>query len=369
MRKIGAILAGLGIAAAAVSAAAPALAESAMDFYKGKRIYLKIGSQTGGGYDTIGRAIARYMDKHIPGNPKIIVQNIPGGGSLRMMNQIYNTGKKDGSEFGLGSSGMPTTPLLNPKAAKFDPQKLLWIGSPTQIVEILMVSDKSSVQTLEDIYKKELVIGATSPGSATLDFPYITNAISGTKFKIVAGYKGAGGVGLAMQRGEVFGIAGFALASLNSSRWKSLKEKGVVKILAQFGFKRSKRLPDVPLFKLPDNEADLQIIRILYSRMQYGRPFFVIPGVPADRVAALRSAFAATMKDPKFVAAMNKRHLDLFPQDWKQVTENVTAMITAPKDLIAKAKAVMQRKGTVDCKVFSDPKNCRSAKKRKKKKG
>jgi tripartite-type tricarboxylate transporter receptor subunit TctC len=335
MRKIGAILTGLGIGAAALSAAAaPALAESAMDFYKGKRIYLKIGSQTGGGYDTIGRAIARYMDKHIPGNPKIIVQNIPGGGSLRMMNQIYNTGKKDGSEFGLGSSGMPTTPLLNPKAAKFDPQKLLWIGSPTQIVEILMVSDKSTVQTLEDIYTKELIIGATSPGSATLDFPYITNAISGTKFKIVAGYKGAGGVGLAMQRGEVFGIAGFALASLNSSRWKSLKEKGVVKILAQFGFKRSKRLPDVPLFKLPDNEADLQIIRILYSRMQYGRPFFVIPGVPSDRVAALRSAFAATMKDKGFLDQADKLKLFIDPSTPEELAALTKQLYSTPKSVV-----------------------------------
>ncbi|HSR55545.1 MAG TPA: hypothetical protein VLN73_04860, partial [Alphaproteobacteria bacterium] len=205
MRKIATTLTGLGFGLAALTVAgAPVFAQSAMDFYKGKRIYLKIGSSVGGGYDTIGRAIARFMDKHIPGEPRIIVQNVPGGGSLRMMNQIYNTGKKDGSEFGLGSSGMPTTPLLNPKAVKYDPQKLLWIGSPTKLVEILMVSDKSPVQTLDEIYEKELVIGASSPGSATLDFPYITNAISGTKFKIVAGYKGAGGVGLAMQRGEVF---------------------------------------------------------------------------------------------------------------------------------------------------------------------
>lgn len=335
MGKFAAILTGLGCGLVVLSAASvPASAESAMDFYKGKRIYLKIGSSVGGGYDTIGRAIVRFMDKHIPGQPKIIVQNIPGGGSLRMMNQIYNTGKRDGSEFALGSSGMPATPLLNPKAAKYDPRKLLWIGSPTKIVEVLMVSDKSSVQTLADIYKKELVIGASSPGSATLDFPYITNAISGTKFRIVAGYKGAGGVGLAMQRGEVFGIAGFALASLNSSRWKSLKEKGVVKILAQFGFKRSKRIPDIPLFKLPTNEADLQIIRILYSRMDYGRPFFTIPGVPADRLKALRSAFAATMKDKGFLAQAEKLKLYIDPATPAELAALTKQLYSTPKKVV-----------------------------------
>lgn len=335
MRKSIVMLSGLGFGLAALfGTAAPVSAQSAMEFYKGKRIYLKIGSSVGGGYDTIGRAIARFMDKHIPGGPKIIVQNIPGGGSLRMMNQIYNTGKKDGSEFALASSGMPTTPLLNPKAAKYDPQKLMWIGSPTKIVEILMVSDKSSVQTLEGIYKKELVIGASSPGSATLDFPYITNAISGTKFKIVAGYKGAGGVGLAMQRGEVFGIAGFALASLNSSRWKTLKEKGVVKILAQFGFKRSKRLPDIPLFKLPTKEADLQIIRILYSRMDYGRPFFTIPGVPKDRVNALRAAFSKTMVDKGFLAQAEKLKLYIDPATPAELAALTNQLYSTPKPVV-----------------------------------
>ncbi|MDH3242118.1 MAG: tripartite tricarboxylate transporter substrate-binding protein [Alphaproteobacteria bacterium] len=335
MRKSAIFMTGLGLGLAALSGAlAPAAAESAMEFYKGKRIYLKIGSQTGGGYDTIGRAIARFMDKHIPGEPKIIVQNIPGGGSLRMMNQIYNTGKKDGSEFGLGSSGMPTTPLLNPKAAKYDPQKLLWIGSPTKIVEILMVSDKSPVQTLDGIYKTQLVIGASSPGSATLDFPYITNAISGTKFKIVAGYKGAGGVALAMQRGEVFGIAGFALASLNSSRWKTMADKGEVKVLAQFGFKPSKRIPNVPLFKLPTNDADMQIIRILYSRMDYGRPFFAVPGVPADRLDALRTAFAKTMTDKGFLAQAKKLQLYIDPATPEELAALTTQLYSTPKPVI-----------------------------------
>jgi tripartite-type tricarboxylate transporter receptor subunit TctC len=325
----------LGWAALAL-AGAPALAESAAEFYKGKRIYLKIGSSVGGGYDTIGRAVTRHMAKHIPGNPKIIVQNVPGGGSLRMMNQIYNTGKKDGSVFGLGSSGMATTPLLNPKAAKFDPRKLLWIGSPTQLVEVLMVSKKSPIQKLEDIYKKELVIGASSPGSATLDFPYLTNAISGTKFRIISGYKGAGGVGLAMQRGEVHGIAGFALASLNSSRWKSMWKSGEVKILAQFGFKRSKRIPDIPLFKLPTNEPDMQIIRILYSRMQYGRPFFAIPGVPADRIAALRGAFAATMKDSAFLAQAKKLRVVIDPSTPKELEALTTQLYATPPKVVAR---------------------------------
>jgi tripartite-type tricarboxylate transporter receptor subunit TctC len=337
MRKITILLTGLGLGVATLAiAGAPASAESAKDFYTGKRIHLKIGSSVGGGYDTIGRAVARHMVRHIPGGPKIIVQNVPGGGSLRLMNQIYNTGKKDGSEFGLGSSGMATTPLLNPKAAKFDPTKLLWIGSPTKLVEVLMVSKQSPIQKLGDIYKKELVIGASSPGSATLDFPYLTNAISGTKFKIISGYKGAGGVGLAMQRGEVFGIAGFALASLNSSRWKSMWEKGDVKILAQFGFERSNRIPKIPLFKLPTNEPDMQIIRILYSRMQYGRPFFAIPGVPADRIAALRSAFAATMKDAKFLAQAKKLRVVIDPATPKELTALTTQLYATPPKVVAR---------------------------------
>ena len=337
MKKTNQLVTGLVLGCAALAfSGAPALAESAADFYKGKRIYLKIGSSAGGGYDTIGRAVSRYMAKYISGNPRIIVQNVPGGGSLRMMNQIYNTGKKDGSVFALGGSGIAATPLLNPKAAKFDPQKLLWIGSPTHLVEVLMVSKQSPIQKLGDIYKTELVIGASSPGSATLDFPYLTNDSSGTKFKIISGYKGAGGVGLAMQRGEVHGIAGFALASLNSSSWKSRWESGDVKILAQFGFKRSKRIPNVPLFRLPKNEPDMQIIRILYSRMQYGRPFFAIPGVPADRIAALRGAFAATMKDSAFLAQAKKLRVAIEPSTPKELKALTTQLYATPPKVVAR---------------------------------
>ncbi len=335
MREIGKLFTGLSLGLAAIAVAgAPASAGSAEDFYKGKRIYLKIGSSVGGGYDTIGRAITRHMSRYIPGKPRIIVQNVPGGGSLRMMNQIYNTGKRDGSVFALGSSGLAGTPLLNPKAAKFDPRKLQWIGSPTKLVEVLMVSKISPVQKLEDIYKKELVIGASSPGSATLDFPYLTNAISGTKFKIIAGYRGAGGVSLAMQRGEVYGIAGFALASLNSSRWKTSWQNGDIKILAQFGFKRSKRIPNVPLFKLPTNEADMQIIRILYSRMQYGRPFFTIPGVPADRLTALRNAFSATMLDKPFLAQAKKLKLVIDPVTPGELKALTTQLYATPPKVV-----------------------------------
>lgn len=322
---------------------AGAQAQSVADFYKGRQIVLKIGSSPGGGYDIVGRAVARHITRHIPGTPGIIVQNIPGGGSLRMTNQLVNTGKKDGSEFALGSSGMPTTPLLSPKAAHYDPRSFNWIGSLAPIGEVLVVTNDAPVQKLDDIYTTELIVGASSPGSAIMDFPYILNVLTGTKFKIVAGYKGATDIGISMERGEVHGLAGYPLGSMYTTRIGSMWKEGKVKLIGQFGYKPNRRIADVPLFRLPSGKEEMQMIKILYSRMDYGRPFFMIAGNPADRVTAIRSAFEAMVKDAKFLADAEKAGLEIDPTSHAELAALTEDLYKTPPEVAAKMTAIFDK--------------------------
>ncbi len=365
LRSIAGAIAGL---AALASGADLARADAVSDFYKGKTVTI-IVSTGGGSYVAIARTLADHMRNHIPGNPTIISKAMPGAGHVKATNFMYNSAPKDGTYIASVGNTIPQHQVVSGKGARYDASKFNWLGSTGISNLMAVVFHTAGVKTIDDVKKKEIIAGGTGAGSGTVLYPTILNNMIGTKFKIVIGYRSASGVDLAMERGEVHARNGYSYGSYLRAHPNWIKE-GKAYFLYQVGLDRAMGPKGVPLMvDLAQNDEQREILRLFSRTVALGRPYLAPPGLPADRLAALRAAFAATMKDPKFVAAMNKRHLDLFPQDWKQVTENVTAMITAPKDLIAKAKAVMQRKGTVDCKVFSDPKNCRSAKKRKKKKG
>jgi tripartite-type tricarboxylate transporter receptor subunit TctC len=318
--------------------------DSVADFYRGKTVILQIGSEPGGGYDVVGRVVAQHIGKYIPGQPNVIVQHVPGGGSLRLANQIYNTGAKDGTVFALASNGMPTTPLLIPTAAHFDPLKFLWLGSTSREVEVMVVWHAAPVKRLDDIFTTEMIVGASAPGSATWDFPFALNRLLGTKFKIVTGYRGATQVKLAMQRGEVHSNVALAWGSARA-QYADIMNSGELIVMGKYSETTDPALAKVPIMPKAKTEEDRHIFDILYSRESYGRPFFMPPGVPADRFAALRRAFAETMKDSDFIKDAQKRRVDVDPVTGDELAALTRQLMEIPSATVARARQILSPSG------------------------
>jgi tripartite-type tricarboxylate transporter receptor subunit TctC len=320
----------------------PSLAQDEVAaFYKGKTIQLRVGSEVGGGYDLIGRTIARHMGKYIPGQPNIVVQNVTGGGGLKVLNDLYNVSARDGTVIGAGISGTPTGALITPGVAKFDPRKFGWLGSAGTETFLVVVTDKSPVQTLDQLFENQLIIGATASGSASVDFPLVTNSVLGTKFKIVAGYSAASVVlKVAMPSGEVDGCSVYTLSGLKSQYAREVAE-GKVRMLLQWGMQKDPEIPNVPLMPLGKTEADHQLFELLYARGSYGRPYMLPPGVPPARLEALRNAYAAVFKDPAFQAEADKQKIEM---SWisadtiSQLTERVMA---TPPEVVSRLNALL----------------------------
>ena len=321
---------------------APAHAEDVASFYHGKQIRFIVGSAPGGTYDLLARIVARHIGAHIPGNPSIIVQNQPTAGGLLMVNQLFALGPNDGTAVGVPLNGIPAAPLLQPAAAHFDAAKLVWLGSTHSEPYVAYVWHTAPVQNLAELTTKQLVVGATSPGTTMNDFPALTNAILGTKFKIVPGYSSTPQMNEALERGEVEGVAGFGWFALNAQVPQWVPEKKI-KIIAQFGLTRSRILPDVPLMLdlAGQSQADRQALLMLFGRTEYGRPYFLPPDVPAERVVALRRAFDATMKDEAFMVDASKIGFAVDPLTGEQVQALVAALSGTPPDVVARVRAAL----------------------------
>jgi len=300
------------VAVAAIGLGAlPAHAQSPAEFYKGKTVEVYIGYSAGGGYDVYGRILARHMGKHIPGNPTLVVKNMEGAGSLRLANWIYNAAPKDGTAFGIIGRGAAFDPLFGNKAAQFDANKYSWIGSMNNEVSVCVSWKDSGVTKFEDLLTKELVVGGTGPSADTDQFPKIMNGVLNTKFKIITGYPGGNDVSLAMQRGEVKGRCGWSWSSVVATQEQWYKDK-TINVLVQLSLNKHGDLPHVPLIMdLAKTKEQKQILRLVFARQVMGRPFVAPPDLPADRVAALRNAFMATVKDKEFLAEAEKAKLEI----------------------------------------------------------
>jgi tripartite-type tricarboxylate transporter receptor subunit TctC len=264
-----------------------------------------VGSAVGGGYDLFARIVARHIGNHIPGRPSVIVQNQPAAGGVVMANQLYGQGPKDGTVIGVPINGLPTAPLLQ-SGTQFDPVRLNWIGSTNREAYVAFVWHTVPVESIGELTSKEVVVGATTPGTTMVDFPLLVNDVLGFKFKIVRGYQGTPQINLAIERGEVQGMGGLGWASVKAQtpHWISGKK---IRVLAQYGLTRHAELVDVPtMLEFARSDADRQAMTMLFARTEYGRPYFLPPDVPPDRVAALRRAFDATMRDPGFIAEAAK---------------------------------------------------------------
>ncbi len=315
-------------------------ADAVSDFYTGKNVIMQIGSSPGGIYDIVGRTVSRHMAKYIPGQPKIVVQMVPGGGSLPLANQFGAITPRDGTVFGVFNNGMPTTPLTNPGAGKFNPRQFRYLGSTSREAHILIVWHNSPVQTMEELFTKELIVGATSPGAAPYDFPLLTNTVIGTKFKIVKGYQGGPETQLAMRRGEIFGNPGLALASYKTDYMDAIQNKEI-KILAAFGMKKHPELQDVPLLPTGKTTEERQLFELMYARQDYGRIFATPPDVPDDRYKALKEAFEKTMKDKDFLSEATKLSLDIDPVSGEELTELTNRLFSTPQSVIDRMRAIM----------------------------
>jgi tripartite-type tricarboxylate transporter receptor subunit TctC len=330
------------VAAASVAGllcAAPGYAQTPAEFYKGKTVYLDIGESVGGDYDTWGRVVARHIKDHIPGTPNVVPQNIVGAAGLTLANEMYNTLPKDGTVFGVFNRGMPFEPVLGTAGAQYDPRKMNWLGSPELDIIACFARKDAAVQKMEDLFSKELVVGGTGPGAESVTVPNLLVNLMGMKIKVVKGFAGSAEVYLGVDRGEVEG----GCNSFVSVSRQSIFRTGVVQVLLQVAPAPDPRLKDVPLAtKFVKNEADRAAIDFFLARFAIGRPFVAPPGVPADRVAALRQAFADTMTDAQFLEDATKARLNPSPVTWQHITEAINAAYETPKSAIERLSAALR---------------------------
>ena len=330
------------VVALGLGAAMPASAQDDVAaFYRGKQLRMVVGSAVGGGYDLFARIVARHIVNHIPGRPHIIVQNQPAAGGAVMTNQLYGQGPKDGTVIGVPINGIPTAPLLQ-SGTQFDATKLIWVGSTNREAYVAFVWHTAPVESIADLRSREVVVGATTPGTTMVDFPLLVNDILGFKFKIVRGYQGTPQINLAVERGEVQGMGGIGWASVKAQtpHWISDKK---IKVLAQYGLKRHPELSDVPtMLELARSDADRQAMTMLFARTEYGRPYFLPPDVPEERVAALRRAFDATMKDTAFIAEAAKLQFDVDPLTGEQVQALVAQLAATPREVVTRVRAALE---------------------------
>jgi tripartite-type tricarboxylate transporter receptor subunit TctC len=324
-------------------AAAPAKAEDVAAFYAGKTVRMVVGIDVGSGYDVNARLLARHLATHIPGKPIIVVQNQPGAGSATMTSQLYTSGPFDGTVIGAAFAGMPTIPLLAPSGARFDPTKLLWLGNTNRETHVTYVWHTAPVQSLDELKSKELIMGAQAPGSSQVDFPLIANALLGTKFKVISGYQSTAKINIALESGEVQGtIAAWTSLKTLSPQWLADKK---VNVIAQWALRANAELPGVPnALDLAKTDAEQAALRLVLARLDIGRPFFVPPNVPADRVAALRKAFDDTMKDPAYLDEAKKLKIDVDPLTGAELATLVEQISKTPPETVARVKAAMETK-------------------------
>jgi tripartite-type tricarboxylate transporter receptor subunit TctC len=330
----------VGIAGLATQAM-PASAQSAVaDFYRGKTINVLIGTVVGGEYDLHTRLVARFMGKHIPGNPNMVPQNMAGGGGIVMANYLYNVPPKDGTYIGVINNAYPLAQALKDPTVKFDTSKFHWLGTIAPTIETMAVWHTAGVRTLEEARQKEVVIGATGKGSITYTFPKLINELLGTRFKIVLGYRGGNDVNGAMERGEVGG------RDNTWSSWKSTKPHWLankqIYIIAQGGI-TAKDLPGVPNVEdVARNDDDRKIFRLFVTGAKLGRPLITTPSVPADRFEALRKAFLDTMKDPDFLAAAAKAKVEVEPIPGVELQKMVAELLATPPPLLDRARKLVE---------------------------
>jgi tripartite-type tricarboxylate transporter receptor subunit TctC len=305
------------------------------DFYRGKTINIVIGHSAGGGYDLYARVLARYLGKHIQGDPAVTPVNMPGAGGLRAANYIYSAAPKDGTVFGIFSRGMAIAPLLG--AAQFDGRRFTWLGSSTTDVSVCITWATSAIKSWEDLMSRPFVAGGEAAGSDPNIFALMYKNLLGAKIKLVSGYPGTNDITLAMERGEVDGLCGISWSTVKS-RHADWIASNKINVLVQAGPQKEPDLPNVPpAADLVKDGEQLQILQLVLTTHVMARPFAAPPGIPADRKDILRKAFDETMNDPDFRAETGKLALDINPISGASIDALLQEIYATPKDVVARA--------------------------------
>ena len=335
----------LGAAIAGVLSGSAAAADPVADFYKDKQISWILSADAGGGYSTYAHAFAPFFSEHIPGKPKIIVQNMPGAGGIRAMNYLMSVAPKDGTTIGLVHSSVPYAPLYGLEGANFDPRKMNWIGSINTASGICVAWHSSGIKTWDDLMAKEYVVGTSGAGSQMETLPNMLKHLFGAKIKIISGYKGGNEVFLAMERGEVMGRCGGLIASISSTRPDWFPQKKV-SVPIQFALERSAKFPDVPaIAEFAKDEKTKQILALIFSPQAMDRPVLAPPGTPQDKVNALRVAFKETMDDPRFQEEAKKQNLEIEYVSGEKVAKIVERAFSFPPEIIKQANDAQNTRG------------------------
>ena len=334
----------IAVSIVAISGGRADAQDAVAQFYRGKQITVVVGSSAGGGYDIYARLLARHMSKYIPGNPVIVATNMPGAASTAAAAHVYNTAPKDGTVIGaLQNTAIVDALLDEAKRARFDASKFVYLGSATTDHYICIARADAPVKSFRELQERELVIGASQPGTSTRDFPVLLNSLAGAKFRFVSGYPGTREITLAIEKGEVQGLCGFSWSSLAAQRPDWIKS-GFIRVLIQEHDKGHPTINamGVPLAvefaKSPENR---QILELFYSSEIFGRPYMMPPGMPADRVAALRAAFMETMRDKELLAEAQKIGLDIDPISGEQLQVLAEKIYATPAPIVAKARQAL----------------------------
>ena len=304
--------------------------QSVEDFYRGKKIDLIIGYSSGGTYDLYARLVARYLGHYIPGKPLIVPRNMPGAGSRAAANWVYNIAPKDGTVLATADQSLSLQQAVGDKRISFDTTKFTYIGNPNVENNTTAAWHASGIKTIDDAKKREVTAGATG-GSTSSQYPKAMNALIGTKFKIILGYPGGNDVNLALERGEVDVRGSNSWTSWKATRPDWIAEKKI-NILVQIGLTKAPDLPGVPLLmELGKNDEDRKLLRLLSASTHIGRPIFTSPGVPAERIAALRKAFDTMVRDPAFLEEAKREKFDIEPTTGQAMQDVINEMMSAPE--------------------------------------
>jgi len=326
---------------AAVALSSPTRAQSVEEFYKSHPITMLVGSGAGGGYDVYARAFARHWTDHIPGHPNIIAKNLPAAAGLAAASTLYNSAERDGSVIGAFTNGAPMDPLFGNPGAHYDALQFNWLGSIGKLENVCATWHTSPVKTIAAARQREVVVAAAGATSNTAIVPKMLNALIGTRFKVIAGYDPGSGLTMAVEGGEAEGICGLSWSTMKASRPHWIKDN-LLNVIVQMGLTKLRDLPGVPsALDLVGDPQNKQVMELILIRQEAGRPFAAPPGIPADRVAALRQAFAATLADPAFVAEAEKTQLEIEPMTGEAIENMLTKAYAAPKNIVERAAALV----------------------------
>ncbi len=318
-------------------------AQAVSDFYAGRTLNLVIGYAPGGGYDLYARTLARHMSRHIPGNPSIVVQNMPGAGSIKAANFLYTIAPKDGSTFGGFSRGAFLDPLLGrSEGTQFDARKFAWLGSISNEVGVCAFRSAAGIKSWADMRTKPYIIGSTGAGADSDVFPTVLRKMFKLPMKVVAGYGSAAEAVIAIRRGEVDGRCGWSWSSLVS--WnRDMYEGKQIDVVLQLAAQKIDELAHVPLVTdVAETAEQRTALKLIVSRQVMARPYVMPPGVPADRLQALRTAFDATMKDPAFLADAKRQDLDVRPISGADADALIKDVYATPSEIVKLAIEYMK---------------------------